>query len=57
MVVIARQKRVIEMGRTLRPAGSWAPPFGRDTTMSRGGLIWFGVWFGVTLLLAFLFPH
>jgi len=54
-VVVARQKRVLEMGRTLRPAGSWTPAFGRATWMSRSGLGWFTVWFGGMMLLMFFF--
>lgn len=51
MVVVAGQKRVLDRDRTLRPAGSWAPPFGHATLMSRAGLVWFGAWFGGLMLL------
>lgn len=57
MIVIAWQTRIMAMGRTLRPPGSWAPPFGRATIMSRSGLIWFSIWFGGTVLLMLLWPH
>lgn len=51
VIVIAGQKRVFEMGRTLRPAGSWSPSFGHATFMNRTGLTWFTIWFGGLVLL------
>jgi hypothetical protein len=54
VLVIAQQNRIIQMSRTLRPAGSWNPPFGRAASMSRTGLVWFAIWFGGLMLLTFL---
>jgi hypothetical protein len=54
MVAVGRQKRVIEMGRTLRPAGSWTPPHGRAALMSRAGMVWFTIWFGGIMAMTFL---
>ena len=57
MVVVARQNRIIEMSRGLRPAGSWAPPSGRALCMSRSGITWFTVWFGGLIVLMLLARH
>lgn len=54
MVVVVQQKRVFALGRTLRPAGSWAPPSGRATLFSRSGMTWFTVWFGGMMVLTLL---
>jgi len=54
IALIARQKRVLDMGCGLRPSGSWAPPFGRTAVMSRSGIAWFCIWFGGILLLLFV---
>jgi hypothetical protein len=55
IAVIIGQKRVIDAGRSLRPPGSWTPPFGRAAVMSRAGMTWFAIWFGGILLLLILF--
>jgi hypothetical protein len=41
--------------RDLRPVGSWKTPFGRSSwlAISPGFMVWFAIWFGGILLLAF----
>jgi hypothetical protein len=59
MFVMFRGMRQMKaMSRDLRPAGSWRTPFGRASWMgtSRVFRIWFAVWFGGIMLLAF-YPH
>jgi hypothetical protein len=47
MITVFRgQREMADMGRDLRPSGSWATPFRRASFMSRPGLIWFIIWFG-----------
>jgi hypothetical protein len=53
--VITRQKRILDMGRNLRPPGSWTPAFGHAAMMSRSGMIWFTIWFGGILLILVVF--
>jgi hypothetical protein len=51
------RRQLLEMGRDLRPAGSWRSPFGRLSSMgmSRAFLTWFAIWSSGILLLA-LYP-
>jgi hypothetical protein len=51
IVVVAQQKRALDIGRDLRPPGSRTPAFGRAALMSRAGMAWFCIWFGGILLL------
>jgi amino acid transporter len=47
-------RQLTEMGRDLRPVGSWATPFRASSmwiTVSRAYQIWFAVWFGVLLVM------
>jgi hypothetical protein len=61
--IVRGQRQLADMGRDLRPSGSWATPFrraaGMDSSLinpvmrSRSGLIWFAIWFGGILVFIF----
>lgn len=56
MFVMFRGMRQLKaMSSDLRPAGSWKTPFGRSSWMgmSRAFQIWFAIWFGGILILAY----
>ena len=53
--VLIDQRRLTAMSRGLRPAGSWSTPFRPARLLLRGGLTWFGIWFGGLILLLVFF--